>query len=149
MIFLFLTLSWRNKDKGKRHGRKTWQKVIWLIQSSKYKSRMKPSSVYYAGQKAWLLAAFYSGVTLSSCLCIYITDNSISISDWPSWSQLNYVSYAQTFPTNETIKLGIQYDDEALGWSLQMLDNSSRDNALGCETWTQLNSFVVSTCLDH
>ena len=43
----FLTLSWRNKDKGKRHGRKTWQKVIWLIQSSKYKSRMKPSSVYY------------------------------------------------------------------------------------------------------
>ena len=41
----FLTLSWRNK--GKRHGHKTWQKVIWLIQSSKYKSRMKPSSVYY------------------------------------------------------------------------------------------------------
>ena len=44
MIFLFLTLPHRNKGEG--HGHKTWQKVIWLIQSSKYKSRMKPSSEY-------------------------------------------------------------------------------------------------------
>ena len=45
----FLTLSWRNKGKGHT----TWQKVIWLIQSSKYKSKVLVTKPHHLTLKCW------------------------------------------------------------------------------------------------